>query len=107
MAIDALTFQAVQNREDVWGRTRTNVFDVTLSAGYPVGGYTLSPAILGLKVVHAVILCGSTDVFARSLIPYLNITTGRLQIVNNLTGAEAAAETNLGSETLRIRFEGE
>lgn len=106
MANDSLTFHAVQNREDVWGRTRTNVFDVTLSDSYPAGGYTLSPALVGMKVVHCIFLVGGVTA-ALTYLVFRNTSTGKLMIITNTSGLEVAGDTDLSTLTLRLRFEGE
>jgi hypothetical protein len=49
----ALTYAVVANgaAEDVWGRTRTNVLDVTLDSSYPSGGYVITPSTWGMSTI--------------------------------------------------------
>lgn len=104
MSVDALTLTAVRNREDVWGKTRTNVFDVALSAGYPTGGYTFTPARVGLKTLQGVVMVGGNTI---ALLAFFNTSTGKLQIMSNPTGLEIADNVVLTGDTVRIRVEGE
>ena len=106
MSVDALTLTAVRNREDVWGRTRTNLFDVTLSSGYPTGGYTMAPHRVGFTTLQGIVLEGGSTA-SISYLPFFNTTTGKLQIVDNTSGTEESDNTDLDAITLRLRFEGE
>lgn len=43
-----LTLALVANSEDIWGKTLTSVWDITIASGaYPTNGYTLDPVNLG------------------------------------------------------------
>jgi hypothetical protein len=106
MSVDAVTLTAVRNREDVWGGTRTNLFDVTFSTGYPSGGYTFSPHRVGLSTLQAVQNCGgNTAGFA--VFAYYNTQTGKLQVMAQPTGLEVPDNTDIHLDTLRLRFEGQ
>lgn len=46
----SLTLTPVRNGEDIWGRTHTTLFDVTLDASYPLtNGYVINAQDVGLK----------------------------------------------------------
>ena len=106
MANDTLVLTAVRNREDVWGRTRTNLFDVTFSDSYVTGGYTLTPHRVGLSTLQGVALEGGNTA-SLTYLPYFNTTTGKLQVVLNTTGNEVGGNVDIHTITLRLRVEGE
>lgn len=48
----ALTFTPVRNAEDIWGRTKTTVFDITGDTSYPLtNGYVINAQDVGLKYI--------------------------------------------------------
>jgi hypothetical protein len=49
----ALVFTKVPDGSDVWGKTRTELFDVTLDTSYPTGGTTITPANVGMRTIHS------------------------------------------------------
>ena len=50
----ALTLTPVRNAEDVWGRTKTTVFDITGDTSYPLtAGYVINAQDVGLKFIFS------------------------------------------------------
>jgi hypothetical protein len=46
----SLTLTPVRNGEDIWGRSRTTLYDITLDASYPLtDGYVINAQDIGLK----------------------------------------------------------
>lgn len=117
MAIDILTFngnvEGYKSGENVNGRLRENIFDVTLSAQYPANGYTLYDATLtkprygqlGMKTIMGVEWIGenAAAVAAGSLLVY--DTTLKAIRVGTVAG-EFAENTNVSTLTFRLKFIG-
>lgn len=111
MAIDTLVLTRVSDGEDVLGsHQRLRVYDVTPSAQYPTGGYTLDPSRVGLKVIRAVFL-GSSNTAALGVVPWYNSETGTLYMLWSAGAAAALAEitgdTNQSTFSYRLWFLGE
>ncbi len=54
----ALTYTPVKDATDVWGRTRVEVFDLTLDDAYPTGGYVINAQDVGLKSIYGAEVVG-------------------------------------------------
>ena len=108
-SVDALTFNwyvgGYKVAENVEGRLRTNTADVTLSSGYPSGGYTLDPVnySLGMKSLIGVQQVGGNTAAQGYTITY-DTQAGKLHVFTG--GAEVNSPTSLSNLTLRLKFTG-
>lgn len=58
----SITLTPVKPAQDIWGRTRVNVFDLLLDDDYPTGGYTINAQDVGLKTfIGAELIGGDGD----------------------------------------------
>ncbi len=77
----AITITAVTGASGVAGNKRTRVYDVTLDNSYPTGGYSITPAQVGLKKIEFVDAGGGAKNSAgTSLVPVrFDYTNSKLQ----------------------------
>lgn len=72
----SLTFTRVPDGEDVWGRTKVTLFDVTLDNSYPLtNGYTINAQDVGLKFFKSAIVEGSNKT-GGSVLPIIDLGIG-------------------------------
>jgi len=72
----SLTFNRVPDGEDVWGRTRVTLFDVTLDTSYPLtNGYVINPQDVGLKAFKSASVEGMNHT-AGEILPVLDLGIG-------------------------------
>mgnify|MGYP001589827530 FL=1 len=111
MSVDILTFSVNKDAENVSGRILERQAEVTLSSGYPTGGYTFPVALndqygqLGIRTLIGLfqVACNTA---ALAYIPFWNSQTGKLMIVNDLTGQEVPDNTDLDALTMTLRLLG-
>lgn len=111
MSVDTLTFSVIQDAENVSGRLLERVAEVTLSAGYPTGGYTFPTNLddrygqIGIK--H---LIGITQIASNTagllFLPFWDRQAETLYILRQSTGLEVADNTDLHTSVFRIKFVG-
>lgn len=75
----SLTFTKVRDSEDIWGKTRTVVFDIDFDSSYPLSaGYTVNAQDVGLKnFIDAAVVGGNTA--SGAVLPHFAFSKG-LQI---------------------------
>lgn len=111
MATDTITLTRVADGEDVLGsHQRLRIYDLTPSAAYPTGGYTLDASRVGLSVIRAVFV-GSSNTAAVGVVPWYNSQTGKLMMLWSAGAAAALAQitvnTNQSTYSYRLWFLGE
>ena len=99
----ALTFRKVRDGEDRVGRRKHQYWDITGDASYATGGYTISPAKVGLKNIHGVVLA-SANTAGIGTSPRWNSQTGKLMLYNGSTQVSNA--TDVSTYTFRLIFVG-
>jgi hypothetical protein len=105
----AATIAGVQGgSEDVWGRHRVVIKDITGDAAYPTGGYAITGPQTGNRQILTMIPAGGVTA-ALGLIPYWNTTTNKLQFfyptetgTSPNVGGEVPNGTNLSTITVRM-----
>ena len=71
----SLTLSRVPDGEDIWGRTRTTLFDVACDTSYPLtNGYTINAADVGLKFFKSARVEGANKA-AGAILPMLDFGT--------------------------------
>jgi len=105
MATDAIKAVQVRDREDTWSKAKAYTYDVTGSASYPTGGFTITPSRFVLKSIDQIIVGGGAT-GAISFTAKLNTTTKKLMYMSETTGLEVAASTDVSGFSLRITFIG-
>jgi len=81
-----------------------SVTTVTLDASYPTGGYTVTPASLGLPAGFVDVIDANTGPDSGFLVTY-NIATNKMQAFVGAAGAadtEVANATNLATVTAQL-----
>ena len=89
----ALTLAKVDGSEDVWGKHRRVVYDVTLDSSYPAGGEAITAAEVGLRVIEGARFIGFNAAASLMLLAW-DPTNGKV-IVNYPTGGATAAPAAL------------
>lgn len=98
----ALALVEVPETQDVWGKTRRKVFDVTLETSYVAGGTFITPAQVGLRTIHGARIIGGNPA-AKVLQYHLDVVTNPGQVGLMClfpTGSTLAAPTALGDPIL-------
>lgn len=111
MSVDILTFSVNKDAENVSGRILERQAEVTLSSGYPAGGYTFPAALaeqygqLGIRTLIGVyrVACNTAAV---TFIPVWDSEAGKLVIVDDGTGNEVVDNTDLDALKMTLRFLG-
>lgn len=75
----AATITKVRNGEDVWGKTRVQFVDFTGDTSYPTGGYTISPAAVGMKAIIGADIVGA-NAAGGNIQASWNNSTGKLML---------------------------
>ncbi len=57
----AITLSRVKDAEDVWGKHRTVLYDITLDSSYPTGGEAITPREVGLSIIKGAQVMGIKD----------------------------------------------
>lgn len=100
----ALTLTKVKDSEDEWGGHYRTV-EYTAAPGtsdYPTGGYAITPANVGQRVIKGVLAIGQSGANANQFIWIP--ATGKLMAVVMSTGAELANASDLAGLTLTLQF---
>jgi hypothetical protein len=95
----AATITRVVGSENVVGKLRAVMFDLTGDSSYPAGGYAVTAAVLGLRTLLGIdFVAGNTAGIGAS--PYWNSQTGKVMF--QLSGADLTATTNVSTWTYRL-----
>ena len=95
----AATIARVVGTENLVGKLRAVMFDLTGDNSYPAGGYPVTAAMLGLRSLLAMdFIAGNTAGIGSS--PYWNSQTGKVQF--QLSGADLTPATNVSTWTYRL-----
>jgi hypothetical protein len=110
----ALGAAKLADTDDVWGKHRVSVWDLTGDATYAAGGYAVTAAQFGLRQIYGMKHIGGNTAGAGFMVQY-NTGTGKVQFFNptNTTpavGPATEATTNqasVNSATVRMLVVGE
>lgn len=98
----AAVFTEVSDSQDVYGRTRRKVFDITLDTSYSTGGLAIAAAAVGLRVIQGGRIIGG-NAAAKVLQYHIDTTTtpGAAKLIALFpTGSTLAAGTALADPIL-------
>ena len=111
MSVDILTFSVNKDAENVSGRLLERVAAVTFSSGYPTGGYTFPAALaeqygqLGIRTLVGVVQI-AVNTAAIHYFVFWDSQTGKLAVVNDLTGVEVPDNTDIDALTITVKLIG-
>ncbi len=94
----AATIARVQEGENVSGKWRQQVVDVTGDSSYPAGGYAIVPGKVGFKRIHGAMLIGGNAEAARYQ-AHWDTTNGKL-IIAYPSGGGAASPAALADPAI-------
>ena len=98
-----LTITARPDGQDVFGKTRSRLFDITLDNNYPTNGYPVTAAQFGLRTIEGMDFIGGNA--AGAVLKYAFDTTNSKIIALTPTGGSVAAalsDPSIGAGTLAI-----
>lgn len=91
---------------DVQGNQQVKTVKVTADTSYPTGGYSITPASLGLAAFTFVnVACPTTTGY----IPVFNVSTNKLMLfwgANGAVSTEITAATNVATSIAYLQFQG-
>ena len=99
---------------DVFGKTRSTVYDCAADASYPAGGYPVSPANIGFRTIIGAAEIGSALASASGGYAAIwDTVNGTIRVFNttNTTpslgpGVEVTTGASLAGVSFRFRFDG-
>lgn len=94
----ALTLAKVKDSEDIWGKHRRVVFDVTFDNSYPAGGEVILPANVGLRRIEMVRIGGGNPA-AGGLNAHWDVVAGKMMLLYP-TGSTLAAPAAIADPIL-------
>ena len=95
-------FTAVPDAQDVYGRTRRTVYDVTLETTYSAGGLLIGPGAVGLRTIQGARVIGG-NAAGKVLLHQVDTTTtpGSVKLISMYpTGGGAASPAALGDPAI-------
>jgi hypothetical protein len=94
----AATVVGVPGSDDVWGKHRVKMADITGDSSYPAGGYVLTAAQFGLRNILSVDFIGG-NLASLGAAPVWNPTTGKMML--EAAAADLTPTTNVSTFTYR------
>lgn len=94
----SLTLLEVPGSQDVWGRHRVRAFDITFDNSYPTGGYAVTGAMFGLRLLMGMDFIGG-NAGAGALLCAFRTDTNKIQVFYP-TGGGAASPTTIAAPAI-------
>ncbi len=85
----ALTIADVADSEDVFGKHRTLVSDITGDASYPAGGYPVTAADFGIRRIYGMKFIGG-NAASGALLPHFDTTNSKIMFLYPTGGGAAS-----------------
>lgn len=104
----AVTLKRVPDGDDIWGRKRISVYDVTLDTSYPAGGYSIDARDVGLRNIYGANVVGGNLAGGRVL-PHINVNAAAGDLKSSVkfslffpTGGATASPTSLADPVATV-----
>lgn len=94
----AASLAVVAGSEDVWGKHRVKMVDITGDASYPTGGYAITGAQVGLRNIIGVHFVGGLSA-GNGVMPFWDNVNGKMMLVYP-SGGGAASPAALGAPAI-------
>jgi len=94
----ALTLTKLADSDDIWGKHRVVVYDITGDTSYPTGGYAVTAAGFGMRRIYGMKDIGGNATSARLM--YRFVTTNTKIIFEYPTGGGATTPTTLSDPAI-------